>query len=179
MRFQRTAAFSQRYAFSLTPAGKIQQFLTNWKIIYFFLPSEKWLYLRRKKKHMNMTRGWIVLAPEGTADKKQEGIHRNSFVFLFFSNVFLAFVHLGWLFNGGGGGGTGDNSNSTAKFKIEFMNYPALWLFFFGKTKPLKQNMGEITVGWNLLNCFSELNRQHFYVAKNDCIPSRFNVLSC
>lgn len=91
-----------------------------------------------------------MFVPGGTADKKLEGIYRNCF--LFSSNVFFTFVHLGMPFNGGGGGGMGDNSNSTAKFKIQFMNSsPALATLvsslFSRKTKPLKQNMGEITVG--------------------------------
>lgn len=69
---------------------------------------------------MNMTRSESCLCQEGQQIKKLEGIYRNCF--LFSSNVFFTFVHLGMPFNGGGGGGMGDNSNSTAKFKIQFMN---------------------------------------------------------
>lgn len=62
-----------------------------------------------------------MFVPGGTADKKLEGLHKNCF--LFSSNAFFTFVHLGMPFSGGrGGGGMGDNSNSTAKFKIQFMN---------------------------------------------------------
>lgn len=58
----------------------------------------------------------IMFVPGGTADKKKKVagiIQRNRFIFS--SNVFFPFVHLG-------DGGEGDNSNPTAKFKIQFMN---------------------------------------------------------
>lgn len=147
---------------------------------YFLLPSEKWLYLG--KKNYEYDTEWIVFVPGGTADKKLEGIHKNCF--LFSSNVFFTFVHLGMPFSGGGGG-MGDNSNSTAKFKIQFMNSsPALWLlwalvhFFFLQNKAIKTehewNYCEVKPAKLLFWAQSTT----FLCSKNDFTP-RFNVLSC
>lgn len=120
----------------------------SWQIatFIFFLSSEKWLYLGKKKNYEYDTK-WIVFVPGGTADKKLVGIHRNCF---FISpNVFFTFVHPSMPFTGAGDGGEA--------IVIQLLNFKFnLWTLQHPysrelrskkkKNKTLKQNRGEITV---------------------------------
>ena len=159
---------------SLTPLGtKKKPDNNSWQIetLYFFLPSEKRLYL--EKKNYEYDTKWIVFFARRDSrkkkEKKLEGIQRNCFFYFLQMPFSLLFI---WACRSIE---VGEEAWETIVIQLLNLKFnlwtprqcsDSLSLPFFCKTKPLKQNMGEITVGWNLLNCFSELHRRHFYVAK-------------
>lgn len=169
---------------SLTPPGtkKRQQFLTNWNIIFFSLPSEKWLYLG--KKIMNMTRSESCLCQEGQQIKYWWEYTEIVFYFLqmCFSLLFIWACHS---MEEEEGGGTIVIQLLNLKFNLwtplQRSDSRELFFsfFFFLQNKAIKTKHGWNYCGVKPAKLLFWAQSTTFLCRKNDFTPSRFNVLSC